>query len=110
MFATSPFYWPVRESGGSNNIYSVRPDGTDLQQLTDSCCPAPGAPSWTPDGRILFFHNNLQGVEGSPQPGRNGLWLMDADGGNATPLSNTFPDLGSTTNGWAYYGSWVSTP
>ncbi len=91
-------------------IYSVRPDGTDLQQLTDSNGQATGAPSWTPDGRILFFHNNLQGVEGSPQPGRNGLWLMDADGGNAAPLSNTFPDLGSTTNGWAYYGSWIPTP
>ena len=53
----------------------------------------PAAPSWTPDGRILYFHNNLHGVEGSPQMGRNGLWLMDADGSNQAPLSNTFPDL-----------------
>ena len=108
VFATSPLY---NSAGtGPSSIFSVRPDGTDLQQLTESGTQATGAPSWTPDGRILYFHNNLHGVEGSPQVGRNGLWLMDADGSNQAPLSNTFPDLGSTTNGWAYYGSWVPTP
>ena len=108
LFAGSPLYSSAGISPSS--IFSVRPDGSDLQQLTESATQATGAPSWTPDGRILYFHNNLHGVEGSPQMGRNGLWLMDADGSNQAPLSNTFPDLGSTTNGWAYYGYWVPTP
>ena len=108
VFATGPLYSSA--GAASHDIFSMRPDGTDLQQLTEGASQATGSPSWTPDGRILYFHNNLQGVEGSPQVGRNGLWLMDADGSNPAPLSNTFPDLGSTTNGWAYYGSWIPTP
>jgi TolB protein len=35
--------------------------------------------SWTPEGRIVFA---------SDQTGNNEIWIMDADGGNARPLTN----------------------
>ena len=41
-----------------------------------------GAPSWTPDGRsIVAVGNRLEGRAGS----RNDLWLLAADGSDATP-------------------------
>jgi Tol biopolymer transport system component len=58
-------------------IYTVRPDGSDLRQLTSGGDPS--APAWTTDGRIWFARNGQ-------------LWLMDADGSNATQL-NVDPQL-----------------
>ena len=55
----------------SNDVYTIRPDGTDQRQLTTDGISI-GA-SWTPDGRILF-------VRGSA------LFAMDADGANAVQL------------------------
>ncbi|HEX6655576.1 MAG TPA: hypothetical protein VF153_05125 [Candidatus Limnocylindria bacterium] len=54
----------------SIDVYTVRPDGSDLQQLTtdgDS-----GRPDWTTAGRIVFARNL-----NSDSPT---LWIMDADG------------------------------
>jgi Tol biopolymer transport system component len=73
-----------------SDIYTVRPDGTDLRRLTtDTVGPLgttePGDfgarfPSWTRDGRIIFLRD--------PAPGETvmQLWVMDRDGGNATRL------------------------
>ena len=73
-----------------NDLYTVRPDGTDLRRLTtDTDAPVPvqpgeiGArwPTWTSDGRIVFTRNAQQGEDVSW-----GLWVMDRDGGNQTQL------------------------
>ena len=89
-FPTNP---PERNSQVRMDIYVVRPDGTGLQRLTtDSVGPlgtnAPGGfgaafPTWTRDGRIAF----------SRFPARTEdpleLWVMDADGSNATRLDSS---------------------
>lgn len=54
------------------NLYTVRPDGSDLRQLTSDGISH--AAAWTADGRIWFTRNGQ-------------LWAMDADGGNVTELS-----------------------
>ena len=59
------------------DIYTVRPDGTDLRQLTTYGISS--AATWTPDGRILF-------VRASSPGGTDGFWTMDADGTNAARL------------------------
>lgn len=54
----------------SSDIYTVRPDGTDLRRLTSD--GASYLPRWDIDGRIWFSHGDADN------------WVMDADGGNAT--------------------------
>jgi Tol biopolymer transport system component len=63
--------------GTTGAIYTMRADGTSKTLLTSNG----GAPSWTPDGRIIFVSNR----SGSQQ-----IWTMDADGRNALQFGN-FP-------------------
>lgn len=102
VFASRPLH-----STGAGNVssivHTIKLDGTDFRSLTNECCS--GAPSWTPDGRILYLQSGEGEIIGPAQVGTNGLWLMDATGSNQRPLSPTFPDLASDTNGWAYFGT-----
>jgi hypothetical protein len=66
--------------GPQEDIFTIRPDGTDLHQLTAD--GASGGATWTPDGRIMF-------VRGSSAAGNSsapGFWTMDADGTNPAQL------------------------
>ena len=69
------------DAEGACDIDVIRPDGSDLRALTSdgiSCWP-----HWTRDGRIVFRR--------WLDPDRNtyDVWVMDADGGNQTRLSDT---------------------
>lgn len=70
------FQWLDAE--GADGILLVRPDGTGLHQVVDM----PGTerhPDWSPDGtRLAFIH--------APQAGPDELWVVDADGSDATKL------------------------
>ena len=61
------------------DIYSVRPDGSDLTALTSDGVSID--PIWTRDGRIVYHKMQAEG--------RAELWIMDADGENATQLDTT---------------------
>ena len=64
-------------NGGSDatfDIAIVRPDGSDLHQLTSDGIS--GDPLWTRDGRILFVKRT------DLEAGTFDLWIMDADGTN----------------------------
>jgi hypothetical protein len=86
-FPTNP---PERNSQVRIDIFVVRPDGTGLQRLTTDTVGALGTngprdfgasfPTWTPDGRIVFTRYPAQ--EEDPFE----LWVMDADGSDATRL------------------------
>jgi Tol biopolymer transport system component len=69
------FLSPV--SGHDNDVYRVRPDGTDLQRLSTDASAT--SLSWTPDGHILSARRPAGGREA-------GWWVMDPDGGNETLL------------------------
>ncbi len=56
---------------GTFQIYSMKPDGTDLTQLTDSKGDN-RQPAWTPDGKRLFFT--------STRDGNSEIYGMNADG------------------------------
>jgi hypothetical protein len=59
----------------SYSIYTTHPDGTGKTVVaTDG-----GAPSWTPDGKIIFSSN---------RSGPQQIWIMDADGSNARQIGN----------------------
>lgn len=73
---------------GGLNIFSIRPDGTELVQLTwaNPTEPLPGSghaaakPSWSPDGRRLVYSVALSG--------RSTLWIMDANGSEKRRLTS----------------------
>ena len=69
-----------------NDVYTVRPDGSDLRRLTTDTAGPVGTtepieygarfPTWTRDGRIVFSRN----VELDERVWQ--VWIMDGDGAN----------------------------
>jgi Tol biopolymer transport system component len=96
----------TRDTGGTHSfdIFTIRPDGAGLQQLTD----APGNDAhcaWSPDARQIVFSSSRLGFrdetplyDGSPQPYAE-LFVMDADGSNPRPITDDKWEEG--TPAWA---------
>ena len=82
---------------GRWELFVMRADGTDLQQLTN----APGdnvTPKWSPDGRHIAF-------AAERTPGDSEIYVMDVDGGNVRALN---PAPGDDSHpGWSPDGSRV---
>jgi Tol biopolymer transport system component len=71
----------VSTAPGNDEIYTVNPDGSDLQRLTWNTWEWDKHPTWSPGGRqIAFYSNRLTG--------RRQIWVMDADGADVRNLSN----------------------
>jgi tetratricopeptide (TPR) repeat protein len=65
-----------RDAGGNIDIYTISPDGSNLQQLTDT--PGPDTlPVYTPDGDIVFR---------SARSGSWGIWKMSRQGEAQTEI------------------------
>jgi Tol biopolymer transport system component len=89
VFSTRP--WTGLDEGPSN-LYTVRPDGSDVAQLTDFAAGQTRAvqPSWTPDGdRIIFT-----AVEGTGF-GDPTMAIIDRDGTGLQPATSSGPMFGS---------------
>lgn len=70
-----------RDVGGNVDIYTVKPDGSDLTRLTD----APGhdtLPAFLPTGELIFR---------SARGGQWGIWKMRGDGSNQTQIIANAP-------------------
>jgi len=93
VFSSSPTRYS--SAGQAPEVYSVRPDGTDLQQLT-MLGVGSGAPNWTSDGAHIFFW------------GYQTFYLMDPDGGNARAINR--PALSFFNDGWGFYGALQPMP
>jgi len=82
VFQSTRYTWtgtwvPGKAASSTGDIYTVRPDGTDLRRLTTD--GSSYTPRWDLDGRIWYIHPTTgEAVEN---------WVMDADGGNATQSS-----------------------
>ena len=85
------------------DIYTIRPDGTDLTRLTDA--EGNDAHSlWSPDGNFILFSSSRFGykdesplVLNQPQPYAE-LFIMNADGSNQRPLTDNQYEEG--TQAW----------
>ena len=88
---------------GYYHIYTVRPDGSELQQLGTHSSTFPqrtaGSPAWSPSGRFIAFvaektgelPGNLHGDTLGATPGWGGysdLWVATSDGSHAWQLTD----------------------
>ena len=82
------------------DIYTIRPDGTDLKRLTDA--EGNDAHSlWSPDGNYILWSSSRFGfkdeaplVINQPQPYAE-LFIMNADGSNQRPLTDNHYEEGT---------------
>lgn len=89
----------------SQDVYTVRPDWTDLRRLTTDVNSVGAA--WTPDGRILFARGSACQLNCTTSD-TGGFWVMNADGSNPQLL---VPG-GSGVNAplWGIDAAWQPTP
>ncbi len=74
-----------REKSGTDNIYVMNMDGTNLTKITTTQNAKNWSSSWFPDGRRLAFSSN-----------RQGLWqtfTMNDDGSDVKPLITSNQDV-----------------
>jgi TolB protein len=69
--------WIVFSSG---DIFKVRPDGTELQQITE--VGSAFFPSWSPNGKKIAFDTSFQDEDGA-----NAIWLINVDGTGLKDIS-----------------------
>ena len=73
MFGTHPLL--QFQVSGTSELFTVRPDGTGLEQLTAYGPEARATqPRWTPDGSAILYTRTTQ--LGTPKT----LWVVSADG------------------------------
>jgi TolB protein len=64
----------VFDASSDSEIYTIKPDGTGVLQLTSNGVDDRN-PSWSPDGNRIVFD-------------RSGIWIMNADGSGQTAVTN----------------------
>ena len=69
---------PAEDGSTDWEIYLMRPDGTEIDQLTDTPYNE-GWPVWTPDGTQIVYSSN--------ETGNDEIYIMDADGTNPRQLT-----------------------
>jgi Tol biopolymer transport system component len=80
------------EKDGNAEIYTMKPDGSDLKNLTNNPLAKDVNPVWSPDGKRIAYESELNGFMQ--------IYLMNADGTHATQLTSdqTNHTLGGQSN------------
>jgi Tol biopolymer transport system component len=84
----------MRTETGNFDVYTMRPDGTDVLQITAD----PGTdfnPRWSPDGTKIAFSSN--------RDGDFDIWTADADGSDLVQVTDS-DDVGEFTPSWTSDG------
>ena len=75
-------------------IFTMRTDGTELTARFDVPGAFDSAPAWSPDGTRIAFESNADVAGANPEHDQE-IWVMDADGSDATQLTrNVLHDEG----------------
>ena len=95
----SSSYWENRgrSRGTGSSLYTARPDGSGLTQLTSHKSEASFSSDWSPDGsRIVFTHYQFGDDHLE-------IWTMDADGSNQETVAECDPNLFCAYPSWGVY-------
>ncbi len=71
----------VSDRGGGDNLWLIRPDGSDPRAVTKEKKFLMGSPAWSPDGNYLAVRRGESSLD------LNELWLYHKDGGNGIQLT-----------------------
>jgi TolB protein len=109
--STSPVNDPgvmlvVSGTGSAQEIYTMRPDGSDRRQLTNNTV-LDNDPDWSPDGSQIVYISAVDSVPGAPARRRD-VFLMSADGSGSHRLFQAIDGPGATHPRWSPDGSRIS--
>jgi hypothetical protein len=91
----------VSDDSGTEEIWAVNHDRSDLSQLTrDDPTALDGHPSWSPDGSLIVFWSN--------RTGRKQIWVMYANGSGPRHLHQS--DFNDWDPIWIKYTDFVARP
>lgn len=79
------------------DIWMVKPDGSDLKQLTTHA-KSSWHPRWSPDGKQLAFISN--------RSGKSHIWILPMDGGEARQLTTHYTGVGDFS--WSPSGKYIA--
>jgi TolB protein len=86
LFRTHPGEDLAGSSGLGANLYTIRPDGTGLRQITHfSSADRVDSGSYSPDGKYIVFETSAGAVGGTVPD----VFVMNADGGGLHPLTRS---------------------
>ena len=99
-------------TNSTGNIWVVKPDGTGATPLTKLTALRSDSfsPTWSPDGsKIVFLSGRaLDGSDAENTSGIQNIWVMNADGSGATPLTKITALALSTAPVWSPNGSKIA--
>ncbi|MFA5812060.1 MAG: hypothetical protein WC956_07010, partial [bacterium] len=107
-------YLPLAQGGApsrSYNIWVMDADGGNPAALTAvGIADAPSQfPRWSPDGSRVVFQSNMPLGEGGAATASSNIWVVDADGGNLTALTQlTAAGAASEVPQWSPDGTWIT--
>ena len=96
----------VGGTGSAQEIYTMRPDGSDRRQLTHNTV-LDNDPDWSPDGSQIVYISAVDSEPGAPARRRD-VFLMNADGSGSHRLFQMPGGAGATNPRWSPDGSRIS--
>jgi Tol biopolymer transport system component len=98
------------DANNTSNIWVINADGTAAKPLTKLTAAGAHseAPAWSPDGSKLAFESTgaLDGTDAANATVTMNIWVMNADGTGATPLTKlTGAGASSASPAWSPGGS-----
>jgi WD40 repeat protein len=94
----------ARDTATRRNLFLIRPDGSELTQLTSHTDGDVNYPTWSPDGsRIAYML-----LDRFDQPAQ--LWWIAVDGSASQMIFDSLSSMAYSAIAWSPDGQWLSAP